>query len=119
MEEKKRWLPMKIDWKLKNGEEIVIDEKNKLVKIDDNVIYYNDEYGTHVIDRNNKIYERRSRSDIFKVDFKTSVLSVEFDNFKQKYDIKTKYEEKNNIIRLTYSLGDEKKVIEITRKEDL
>ncbi len=110
---------MKIDWKLKNGEEIVIDEKDKLVKIENNIIYYKDEYGTHIVDRNSKVYERRSSSDTFKVDFKTSVLTVEFDNFKQKYDIITKYEEMDNIIRLTYALGDEKKVIEITRKEEL
>ena len=100
---------MKIDWKLKNGEEVIINEIDKAAKYEDNIIYYVDEYGTHVIDRNKRIYERRCPEDIFRVDFNNNL----------KYDINTKYEEENNKIRLTYSLGDEIKVIEITRKEDL
>ena len=67
----------------------------------------------------NRIYERRSPEDIFRVDFNNNLLTVIFDSNSLKYDINTKYEEKNNKIILTYSLGDEIKVIEITRKEDL
>ena len=110
---------MKIDWKLKNGDEIIIDEKNKDAKFEADIIYYVDEYGTHVIDRTNRIYERRCPEDIFKVDFNNNLLTVIFENNNLKYDINTKYEEENNKIRLTYSLGDEIKVIEITMKEDL
>lgn len=110
---------MKIDWKLKNGSEVIIDEVDKDAKLENNIIYYVDEYGTHVIDRMNRIYERRSPEDIFRVDFNNNLLTVVFDSNSLKYDINTKYEEKNNKIILTYSLGDEIKVIEITRKEDL
>ncbi len=110
---------MKIDWKLKNGSEVIIDEVDKDAKLENNIIYYVDEYGTHVIDRMNRIYERRSPEDIFRVDFNNNLLTVIFDSNSLKYDINTKYEEKNNKIILTYSLGDEIKVIEITRKEDL
>lgn len=110
---------MKIDWKLKNGSEVIIDEVDKDAKLENNIIYYIDEYGTHVIDRMNRIYERRSPEDIFRVDFNNNLLTVIFDSNSLKYDINTKYEEKNNKIILTYSLGDEIKVIEITRKEDL
>ena len=110
---------MKIDWKLKNGSEVIIDEVDKDAKLENNIIYYIDKYGTHVIDRMNRIYERRSPEDIFRVDFNNNLLTVIFDSNSLKYDINTKYEEKNNKIILTYSLGDEIKVIEITRKEDL
>ena len=111
---------MKIDWKLKNGEEVIINEIDKAAKYEDNIIYYVDEYGTHVIDRNNRIYERRCPEDIFRVDFNNNLLTVIFENNNLKYDINTKYEE------YLYFGGagrapkhDEIKVIEITRKEEL
>ena len=110
---------MKIDWKLFDDEETIIDEKDKLVKYEDNVIYYKDEYGTHRVDLINKIYERINESDIFRVDFTNEILTVKFSNTDLKYNINAKFEEIDNIIRLTYSLGEEKKVIEITRKEEL
>lgn len=110
---------MKIDWKLFDDEETIIDEKDKLVKFKENVIYYKDEYGTHKVDLINKIYERINESDIFKVDFTNEILTVKFANADLKYNINANFEEIDNIIRLTYSLGEEKKVIEITRKEDL
>ena len=109
---------MKIDWKLKNGEEVIINEIDKAAKYEDNIIYYVDEYGTHVIDRNNRIYERRCPEDIFRVDFNNNILTVKFASNDLKYNINTNYFEEDNIIRLTYSLADEKKVIEITRKEE-
>ena len=110
---------MKIDWKLFDDEETIIDEKDKLVKFKDNVIYYKDGYGTHKVDLNNKIYERINESVIFKIDFTNEILTVKFANADLKYNINANFEEIDNIIRLTYSLGEEKKVIEITRKEDL
>ena len=110
---------MKIDWKLKNGEEVIINEIDKTAKYEDNIIYYVDEYGTHVIDKTNRIYERRCPENIFRVDFNNNLLTVIFENNNLKYDINTKYEEENNKLTLTYSLGDEIKVIEITRKEEL
>ena len=36
---------MKIDWKLLDNGEIVIDEVDKLTKFENNTIYYEDEYG--------------------------------------------------------------------------
>lgn len=111
--------PLKIDWKLISDDEVIIDEKDKEVKFEQGIIYYEDEYGTHSIDQNRKIYERKGPEDIFKIDFNQSLLFVSFDNYKQKYDIITKYEKIDNVIRLTYALGNEKKIIEITRKEDI
>ena len=111
--------PLKIDWKLISDDEIIIDEKDKVVKIEQDIIYYEDEYGMHSIDQNRKIYERKGPEDIFKIDFNQSLLIVSFDNFRQKYDIITNYEKIDNVIRLTYALGNEKKIIEITRKEDI
>ena len=46
---------MKIDWKLLDNGEIVIDEVDKLTKFENNTIYYEDEYGIHVVDRTNRI----------------------------------------------------------------
>lgn len=110
---------MKIDWKLKNFDEVVIDKKDVDAILDKNVIYYTDEYGTHVVDCDNKIYERRAEYDIFRVDFNKSLLTVIFNDNKLKYDIVTKYEDIKNKLILSYDLGNEKKVIEITRKEEL
>ena len=110
---------MKIDWKLFDDKETIIEKKDKLVKYEDGVIYYKDEYGTHRVDLINKIYERINESDIFRVDFTNEILTVKFANKDLKYNINAKFEEIDNIIRLTYSLGEEKKVIEITRKEEL
>lgn len=117
--EKKRGDYMKIDWKLFDDKETIIEKKDKLVKYEDGVIYYKDEYGTHRVDLINKIYERINESDIFRVDFTNEILTVKFDNADLKYNINASFEELDNIIRLTYSLGEEKKVIEITRKEEL
>ena len=117
--EKKRGDYMKIDWKLFDDEETIIEKKDKLVKYEDGVIYYKDEYGTHRVDLINKIYERINESDIVRVDFTNEILTVKFANTDLKYNINAKFEEIDNIIRLTYSLGEEKKVIEITRKEEL
>ena len=36
---------MKIDWKLFDDKETIIEKKDKLVKYEDGVIYYKDEYG--------------------------------------------------------------------------
>ena len=110
---------MKIDWKLFDDKETIIEKKDKLVKYEDGVIYYKDEYGTHRVDLINKIYERINESDIFRVDFTNEILTLKFANTDLKYNINAKFEEIDNIIRLTYSLGEEKKVIEITRKEEL
>ena len=110
---------MKIDWKLFDDEETIINEKDKIVKYEDNIIYYKDEYGTHKVDLNNKIYERINESDIFKIDFTNEILTVKFANADLKYNINANFEEIDNIIRLTYSLGEEKKIIEITRQEDV
>ena len=117
--EKKRGVYMKIDWKLFDDKETIIEKKDKLVKYEDGVVYYKDEYGTHRVDLINKIYEKKNESDIFRVDFTNEILTVKFANTDLKYNINAKFEEIDNIIRLTYSLGEEKKVIEITRKEEL
>lgn len=110
---------MKIDWKLLDNGKIIIDEIDKTIKYVDNVIYYEDKYGTHVVDRTNRIYERRCPDDTFRVDFKNNLLTVSFGNNNLKYDIKTNYEEKDEQIILTYELGDENKQIIIKRKEEI
>lgn len=110
---------MKIDSKLLDNGEIVIDEVDKLTKFENNTIYYEDEYGTHVVDRTNRIYERRCPDDTFRVDFKNNLLTVSFGSNNLKYDIKTNYEEKDELIILTYELGNEQKQIIIKRKEEI
>jgi len=110
---------MKIDWKLLDNGEIVIDEVDKLTKFENNTIYYEDEYGIHVVDRTNRIYERRCPDDTFRVDFKNNLLTVSFGSNNLKYDIKTNYEEKDELIILTYELGNEQKQIIIKRKEEI
>ena len=110
---------MKIDWKLLDNGEIVIDEVDKLTKFENNTIYYEDEYGIHVVDRTNRIYERRCPDDTFRVDFKNNLLTVSFGSNNLKYDIKTNYEEKDELIILTYELGIEQKQIIIKRKEEI
>ena len=78
---------MKIDWKLFDDKETIIEKKDKLVKYEDGVIYYKDEYGTHRVDLINKIYERINESDIFRVDFTNEILTVKFANTDLKYNI--------------------------------
>ncbi len=109
---------MIIDWKLYDDEEILIETLENKVEFINDTIFYKDEYGTHAIDLINKTYERKNNEDTFKIDFKTEQLQVSFANTDLKYNINATFEEMDNIIRLTYSLGDEKKVIEITRKEE-
>ena len=99
---------MKIDWKLKNGEEVIINEIDKAAKYEDNIIYYVDEYGTHVIDRNNRIYERRCPEDIFRVDFNNNLLTVIFENNNLKYDIN---KEKTDLIFGIYDYSKDYKKI--------
>ena len=91
--EKKRGDYMKIDWKLFDDKETIIEKKDKLVKYEDGVIYYKDEYGTHRVDLINKIYERINESDIFRVDFTNEILTVKFANTDLKYNINAKFEE--------------------------
>lgn len=110
---------MKIDWKLISNGTIEIDKKNCFAEYKDNTIYYKDEYGTHVINRDNRTYERIGEEDIFRVDFENELLTVIFDNNNLKYKIDTKYEEIDNTIKLTYSLGEEEKIIEIKRSENV
>lgn len=109
---------MKIDWKLTSNGEVAIDTKDNLVEYKDGVITYVDEYGTHVVDLIRRIYERRHPDNIFRVSFDESLLTVMFGNENLKYDLKTKYEIDGNKIKMTYSLGDEVKILEITKKED-
>ena len=110
---------MKIDWKVFSDNELIIKDLNKIVKYEDNIIYYSDEYGLHKIDLDKKVYERNNTDNIFKIDFNTEILTIKFDNNDLKYNINTNYEDDGTVIKLTYSLGDENKVIEVTRKEEL
>lgn len=107
---------MKIDWRLISNGEITIETFDNLVEFQNGIITYKDEYGTHLIDTYNRVYERMHPDNIFRINFNEELLTVIFDNEKLKYDIKAKYEEDNNIIRMIYSLGDEEKIIEITKK---
>ncbi len=110
---------MLINWKLFNNKEVVIDDANKEASFDNGVITYIDDYGIHKIDQNKKVYEKSNSDGIVKIDFKNNLLVIECDQFKQEYDIKTFYEQIDNIIRLTYFIGDEEKIIEITKGDVL
>lgn len=109
---------MKIDWKLTSNGDVAIDTKDNLVEYKDGMITYVDEYGTHVVDTIRHIYERRHPDNIFRVSFDEELLTVIFDNENLKYDINAKYEIDGNKIKMTYSLGEEVKILEITKKED-
>ncbi len=109
----------KIDWKLKSDGVTLIDNKNEDVLIDDSNIIYKDEFGTHNIDCINKIYKRIGKDDAMTIDFKNNIMTINFDKEELKYDIDTSYIEKDNEIRLTYFIGDEKKEMIITKKEEL
>ena len=50
---------------------------------------------------------------------KNNLLTVSFGSNNLKYDIKTNYEEKDELIILTYELGNEEKQIIIKRKEEI
>lgn len=110
---------MKIDWKLTSNGNVEIEKKDVLVEYKNNSIYYKDEYGTHVINEDNKTYERINKEDVFKVNFKEELLIVTFDNTSLSYKINALYEEIDNIIKLTYSLGEEEKIIEVKRRDNL
>ncbi len=106
---------MLIDWKLISDNEIIIEEHNKEAKFTDNILEYIDEYGTHIINLNEKTYARVTEDNTFKVDFINNILTITFLNQDLKYDIATSFLKDDNSITLTYSLGEENKTIIVTR----
>lgn len=108
-----------IDWQLKNNGEIVINSENQKVKCINEIIYYNDEYGNHEVDITKKIYRKKNNNENIEIDFENSLLTISFDDKKIKFDIETKYNINDNDIELIYFIGDDEKVIKITRKEGI
>lgn len=109
---------MYINWQLLSDNKVIIDEANKKVDFQDNILTYEDKYGVHTVDVNKKIYERRSPDNIFRVNFFNNTLDIIFDNHNLTYDIESKFSKNEEEIRLYYSLGDEKKIIIITKGEN-
>lgn len=112
-------IALKIDWKLLNDGEEIINNENQEARFEDNNIIYKDEYGEHIVDLDNKVYKRIAEDNTMSIDFKESILTIEFSNNKFDYVIDTKFKNEGNIIELEYSLGDEVKTIIIKRKEEL
>lgn len=110
---------VKVDWKLENNGEIIINDIDYEVEYNKEFIIYNDIYGKHTIDRVNKTYKRVGKNDSMAIDFVNNLLTVEFDDKKLSFDIETNYEEINNKIILKYVIGDDVKMITVTRKEDV
>ncbi len=108
----------KISWTLLNNDVVVINNELASATVDDITITYHDEFGTHIINKIDKTYERIGKDNIMKIDFKNSTVSFKFDQEKVDYDIKTKYIEKEKIITLKYNFGDGEKQIIIKRIDE-
>lgn len=109
----------KVDWKLENNGEIIINDIDYEVEYTKYFVIYNDIYGKHTIDRINKTYKRVGKNDSMKIDFINNLLTVKFDDKEFTFDIETNYEEIDNKIILKYVIGDDVKIITVTRKEDI
>lgn len=108
----------KISWQVKSNHELVIDDHNKEAIFNNKKIEYIDNYGIHNIDLINKIYKRKDTNLEMTVDFNINTFVIIFDDKRLEYDIKTSLNIGDNIVKLTYSLGDEIKEI-IVMKEGL
>ncbi len=108
---------MYINWKLLSDNKVIIDEVNKKVDFQNNILTYEDKYGVHTVFIDKKIYERKSPDNIFRVNFFNNTLDVIFDKHNLTYDIVSKFSKNEEEIRLYYSLGDEEKMIIITKGE--
>lgn len=106
----------KINMTLLSNQKEVLKYKNIDAQYTKDNIIFNDKYGRHCINRNDKTYERRNERDIFTIDFIKQLCIISFDGKTLKYDINTKYIDTKEELRLTYSLGEEEKIIIITKE---
>lgn len=109
----------KVDWRLYSNDELSLEDINADAIFTDDFIIYTDDYGKHTIDRNTRFYERIDKESTMSIFFNKKVMLLQFDNQQYTFDIDCSYEDKDNEITLNYDLGDEKKVIKITGKEEI
>lgn len=99
-----------ISWKVYDGDKLIINEENIKANISDNILTYVDQYGTHIIDKEDKKYKKISDESTMIVDFRKNMITFEFDGQALKYDIDTKFTD-GSVLELEYSIGDEVKKI--------
>ena len=108
-----------ISWQVYNDDNLTIDEENVKIIKENNLLIYNDDYGKHEIDLQEKTYQKVNGDEIFRIDFLKNTLYVAFDAQNFTFDIEANYQDDGQIIIMEYALGDNKNKIVITRKEEI
>lgn len=109
----------KVDWQLYSENNLIINNQNVEAEFNQNNIVYNDEFGKHIIDRKNKIYERIDNEDYMIINFNKNTITFKFNGETLEYDITSEYKEGENKISLIYSLGEEEKRIVIKKRDEI
>lgn len=106
----------KINWQLLSDGNVLINNQNVDAKVTDEFIIYEDEFGTHSISKLNSTYQRIGKEDEMFIDFNKKNIIFKFDGHTLSYDIETSFEVKENIVKMSYNLGDEEKTIIVTEE---
>lgn len=109
---------MFLSWKLYSNDELVIDEVYTPLKYNEDEIIITDIYGTHTIDRKNKIWTKVGSDNKFIIDCLKNTFRIMFDDKDFTFDIDTNYKESNEEITITYSYNEDVKKLIIRKKEE-
>ena len=104
-----------INWSLSNNNIVVIDNKNIECDYekDKYIKYYEDEDTVNIVDLENKLYIRKTKEFIFKIDFINNIFSYDLTEKEISLRDKLLYSNINikDTISMTYSLDKEEKKI--------
>lgn len=104
----------KVDWKVYSNNKLIIDNNNVKCNLDySNKIEFEDEYGKHIIDLENKTYSKDGKDNKMKINFTEKTCEFIFEkNEKCTFDIDCNIKIEENYIEISYSFDeDEKKIL--------
>lgn len=108
------FLECKINWKLFNNGQVVIDLKDIFIEKKDSKFIYKDKDGENTIDLENKVYERKLNDVTMKINFVLNQAYFKFSNGEEcTIDIISKLVVGEKEIKLEYQIDDEIKMIVI------
>lgn len=108
----------KIDWKVYSNNKLIIDNNNVKCILDSlNKIEFEDEYGKHIIDLENKIYSKIGNGNKMIIDFFKKTCEFIFEeNEKCTFDIDCNIKIEENYIEILYNFDEDDKKILIELK---
>jgi len=104
-----------LDWVLFTNDLKEVELLNKEGIFNEERIVLEEEYGKHVIDRINKIWKKEGVNNSFVIDCVNKTFKIMFDGKELIYDIDVSYIDDKDSIKITYSYGDEVKVLNVRR----